>query len=423
LKLFGTDGIRGRWGEAPLCKETVAALANALLIHYDGTIAVLQDTRESGREICEILLETLGERGVFLGVLPTPALSVALEQGVAIAGLAVTASHNPWRDNGLKVVGPKGHKLTLEKEFEIESTMQSADTPNNSVAGAHSVLNGESIYVERIVSMFEEGCLSGVRVVVDPANGAAYRTAPAILRRLGAEVMTINDSPDGRNINYRCGALHPDVVGEAVSTGGFSVGIALDGDADRCILVDRSGGVLDGDALIYLLAKDLCSGDDGVVGTVMSNAALESGVLALGYGFCRTPVGDRNIAAELLNRGWSVGGESSGHVLMAGALPTGDGLVTAIRVMLGGLDFHGRLDGWTLAPQENRSVRVSSKPPLEDLAELKSGVLTAKSDGVERVLLRYSGTESLLRILVEADDAEVAKKWATKLAEIAEESI
>ena len=423
MKLFGTDGIRGRWGEGLLIKQTVVDLARALLTHYDGKIAVLQDTRESGNEICEILLSTLGERGIYLGVLPTPALSVALEAEVAMVGIAVTASHNPWRDNGLKIVGPKGYKLTVERESEIERSMEITSAVGAELAGAHSVVDGESIYVERVVSMFEEGCLSGLRVVVDPANGAAYRTAPEILRRLGAEVTSLNDTPDGRNINYNCGALFPGVVGTAVSTLGFDVGIALDGDADRCLLVDSAGDVLDGDALIFLLSKELCGESDGVVGTVMSNASLESGVLAAGRSFFRAPVGDRNISAEMKTRGWSLGGESSGHVLMATGLPTGDGLVTAIRTIIGGVDFSVRLDGWSLSPQENRSVRVSSKPPLDSLLELQRGVSLAKVDGVERVLLRYSGTESLLRILVEAENSDIAARWANRLALIAEDNI
>jgi len=423
LILFGTDGIRGRWGEAPLCKSTVVDLARALMNKYEGGIAVLQDTRESGKEISEILLSTLGGRGIYLGVLPTPAMSVALESGVATVGIAVTASHNPWRDNGLKVIGPNGYKLTVEQERSLEELMLSSDVVDSQPPGVYSKYDGESLYVNRIVSMFEEGALSGLKVVVDPANGAAFRTAPEIMRRLGADVTEVHNSPDGRNINYHCGALHPEVVGGYVSSLGCDVGIALDGDADRCMVVDMVGELIPGDAALYLLSKGLRGDDEGVVGTLMSNSSLESSVLAAGLGFVRAPVGDRNISREMRRTGWSLGGEPSGHVLMSSGLPTGDGLVTAINLIIGGVDFKARLDGWCLAPQENRSVRVKTKPPLESLAGLQGVVFKAKSAGVQRVLLRYSGTEPLLRILVEASDSELAKIWADQLVEIAEKSI
>ena len=419
---FGTDGVRGEWGGESLNRDIVVALAEAILELHEGPVVVLRDTRESGVEICDLLMSTLGGRGVDLGVLPTPALSVALEAKWGEVGIAVTASHNPFQDNGLKVMGPGGHKLTLAQEAKLEAKLvECLESENRRVPEGESVSRcGRELYEGRVLEMFEPGVLEGVRVAIDCANGASFRCGPSILRALGADVVELANEPDGRNINLNCGATVPATISKAVRELGVDVGVSLDGDGDRVVLALSDGSILHGDGLIFLLAKGLL--DDGVacggvVGTVMSNAALDEGVRALGLDFCRAAVGDRNIAAEMERLGWGLGGESSGHVLSRAGLPTGDGIVTALQLLSGGLDLERRLDGWSPAPQVNRSVRVTSKPPLESLPVLVEAAAEAERGSAQRVLLRYSGTESLLRVLVEAAESAEAERWAERVCE------
>ncbi len=414
MKLFGTDGIRGRWGQLPMTAEIARGLGLALRKHYGaGTLCIARDTRQSGEDIRDALVAGMGGDVVDLGVLPTPALSALLADGAGVAGVAITASHNPWQDNGLKVLEGDGRKPSAEIQDRLEDELLGGTfqlQPTLSFEQAPGLDRYARLFLDKLPPSFR---LDGVRVALDAAHGAAFESAPRILGALGARVDAIGVSPDGRNINEGLGAVHPEVLAERVKQTGAQVGICLDGDADRGILIDASGRVVDGDAVLLLLARP-----PGVVGTVMSNAALERALKGRGVGFVRTPVGDRHVASTMRREGWHVGGEPSGHVLLADGLPTGDGLLTCLRVLAGGLDLVERLKDWRPDPQVLINLSVPRKPPLQELPGLARAQQAALEDGASRVLLRYSGTEPKLRVMVEATRAEVAQRLAERLAEL-----
>jgi len=416
MQYFGTDGIRGRWPDDLLNEATVRRLGQALLERFGGPIAIIRDTRESGVGITAALGDSLRGEGIDYGVLPTPALSALLADGVAAAGVAITASHNPWHDNGLKVLGPGGEKLEPEVEAALDAALSRGGAPPYSSAGlpTRRADDGEARYLAALLAAVPEGLrLDGVIVALDCANGAAHRTAPAALEALGATVIPVAASPSGRNINADVGAASEvglRALSALVIERGAAVGVALDGDGDRCALVDAEGRVLDGDALLWLLARP-----PGLVGTIMCNSALEDRLLEQGVGFARAQVGDRNVAIEMARRGWTVGGETSGHVLLTDGLPTGDGLLTAIRVLAGGVDLSARLRGWSLYPCAERSVAVRAKPPLSGLPAVAAAIARVQRDGARRVVLRYSGTEPKLRVLVEAAGQAAADAWLEAL--------
>ncbi len=391
--------------------ETARALGVALLRELGGPVAVIRDTRESGQAVLSALLEGLGGEGIDYGVLPTPALSQLLASGAGAAGIAITASHNPWQDNGLKVLGPEGGKLSLAEEASLEASLVACGSePGAQGTPRHG--DGNEIYRQAILERLPEGdWLSGVRLVLDAAHGAAWASAPAILERLGADLHLLGCAPDGRNINQQCGAMHPEQLAETVRSTGAQAGIALDGDGDRCVMVDRQGQIVDGDALLLLLAQP-----PGLVGTAMCNGALPRALDAQGIAFTAVDVGDRNVAMEMQNRGWLVGGEPSGHVLLKEGLPTGDGLFTALKALAGGLDLAERLVEWRPMPQCHLSLPVREKPPLESYPSLHELARRAEEAEVSRVLLRYSGTEPRLRILVEAESRDHAQVWMDRLA-------
>ena len=414
MTLFGTDGIRGRWGEPPLTESIALGLGKAVRAQFGaGPVLLGRDTRASGPEILEQLVTGLGGEVVDLGVVPTPAVSALCAAREAVAGVVITASHNPWHDNGLKVVDGQGRKLSLEAEAQLEDRILNGTFTFTETLRAQRV-DGALQYLGLLDEKVGHMSLRGVRIALDCANGAGHLTAPRALASLGAEVRPIGVEPDGRNINHGLGAVHPRVLAKHVVETGADVGICLDGDADRCILVDRAGVVVDGDALLLLLADQ-----PGVVGTVMCNAALERQLANRGLGFVRTAVGDRNVAGVMARNGWPVGGEPSGHVLLADGFPTGDGLLTALRVLAGGIDLGRRLFDWRPDPSSLVNVRVPSKPDLESLAGLHEAKATALTQGASRVLLRYSGTEPKLRVLVEAPRGEDAERLARALADAA----
>lgn len=416
MQYFGTDGIRGRWQDDVLNEATARRLGQALLERFGGPVALVRDTRESGQAITAALGDSLRGQGTDYGVLPTPALSVLLAQGVAAVGVAITASHNPWHDNGLKVLAPGGGKLAPALEAELDAAVAGGGVPPYSSAGlpTRTAGDGAERYLGALLACLPADFrLDGVSLVLDCANGAAWRTAPEALRRLGAEVTALAAAPDGRNINEGVGAASAAgrlALAEAVRARGAAAGIALDGDGDRCALVDADGGLVDGDALLWLLARP-----PGLVGTVMCNGALEQRLSAQGIGFARAAVGDRNVAIEMKRLGWPVGGETSGHALLDDGLPTGDGLLTALRVLAGGLDLRDRLAGWSLLPCAERSVRVAAKPPLDGLPSVAAAVGAVKAAGATRVVLRYSGTEPKLRALVEAGEQGAADAGLERL--------
>ncbi|MEE2751750.1 MAG: phosphoglucosamine mutase [Myxococcota bacterium] len=412
MGVFGTDGVRGRWGEPPLEPRLARALGRALRERAGGPVAIVRDTRESGPEILKAVLEGVGDVALDGGVLPTAGLSAILEADLATYGVAITASHNPWHDNGLKVMGPGGVKLDdgvqscLEQE--IEAHMDCVPYPVS--AGE---LDGEQVWMDAVLAALPAGWnLQDVTIVLDAAHGAAWRVGPKLLQRLGARVLEMGTEPDGRNINQGVGALHPEALGARVREESAQVGIGLDGDADRCVLVDSTGTVVDGDGLMLLLAEP-----PGLVGTVMCNAALEAALAAKDIALVRTGVGDRQVAARMQDLNWPVGGEPSGHVLFADGLPTGDGLLTGLRALVGGLDLSARLSDWCPSPQSLRAVRVREKPEWTAIDGLMGLVEQAENSSAQRVFIRWSGTEPVLRILVEAVAREDAETWADRMVE------
>lgn len=418
MSLFGTDGIRGQWPAEPLSPAVVSALGRALREQVgDAPVAIARDTRESGAAVCRALLDGLGGEVIDLGVLPTAGLSVALSDGIAAAGVMVTASHNPWRDNGVKVMGADGRKRSDEAESALSDRIRTlGQVPPRPVQRRDEP--GFERYIRHVLARLpKDFSLSGQRIALDAAHGAAWQTAPRVLRELGAEPVVLGCAPDGRNINEGVGALHPEALVRVVREQGCAAGIALDGDADRCVLVDEVGEVVDGDGLLLLLARP-----PGVVGTVMCNAALERALRARGLGLERAAVGDRFVAEGMQALGWPVGGEPSGHVLFDDGLPTGDGLLTGLRALAGG-PLRAQLGGWRPDPQVLVNVAVSRRVPLDTVPELTAAQARVLAEGASRVLLRYSGTEARLRVMVEATDAAIAQRGAQVLVDCIRQTI
>ncbi len=379
-----------------------------------------RDSRTSGPELVAGLaagVRAAGAEPVAVGVLPTPALSVLLEDGWGQRGVMVTASHNPPGDNGLKVLGADGHKLGDEAQAELQRALnhslatEPAGTPEPADESRHPQAR------ERYLAVLREHLppgpwLEGVRVVLDGSFGAGSDTGPAILRQLGAEVIPFACEVDGERINVGCGAVHPQALAEHVLQCGADVGIGLDGDADRGVLVTAQGQVLDGDALLYLLATP-----PAVVGTVMSGGGVQEALAARGIELLRTPVGDRFVDAAVHGRGLSVGAETSGHVCLADGLPTADGMLSCLRVLAGGTDLEVRLDGYLPWPRVQQAVRVTHRPPLDELPEIVAAQQLAEGElgDAGRTLLRYSGTEPVLRVLVEGRDESLVQRVAADL--------
>lgn len=420
---FGTDGIRGHVGRPPMTPGLILrlgfAIGRAAVDRSGGSrprVLVSKDTRLSGY-IVESALEAgiaaSGAEVTLSGPLPTSAVSYLTRTLRMSAGIVISASHNPYRDNGIKVFGPDGRKISGEAEAEIEARMADAgDLVFDDDPGKATRL-GESSgrYIEFCKGTFPQDLdLFGVRLVVDCANGAAYRVAPAIFRELGAEVVAIHNRPNGRNINLGCGVVAPGSARDRVLETGAHLGVVLDGDADRLLVVDRHGRLHDGDALLHVLVRDrVDSGRPpaGVVGTVMSNLALERHVTGLGIGFARTPVGDRHVCEELARRGWELGGEPSGHVVMLDRHVTGDGIITALQALAimrrTGLPFDRLAEGHKPVPAAVRSVDVADKAAALALPPVRDAIREVERElgGRGRVLVRPSGTEGKIRVLVE----------------------
>lgn len=415
MKLFGTDGIRGTWGQAPLDVSTLRGLGASLREFFgDGPVFFVRDTRESGPDMVDALAAGLGGEVIDLGILPTPALSAILADGKGVGGLAITASHNPWTDNGLKVLLSSGRKPSVEQEARLETENPSATWNWGATLRVRRIETGLDDYLRVLLDEVRGLWLHDYKIAVDCANGAAYESAPEVLKRLGAKVHAINVAPDGQNINRDCGAVHPEHLAKVVVAEGCDLGICLDGDADRCVLIDKKGRILDGDAILWLLRAN-----QGVVGTVMSNAALERRLGEEAIPFVRAGVGDRQVAEALRAKRWGLGGEPSGHILVPGGFPTGDGMLTALKCLERSTDITADLEDWRPDPSALVNVRVSAKPELDTLNGLAEQQAEALSSGATRVLLRYSGTEAKLRVLVEARDQASADRHANALADFA----
>lgn len=411
--LFGTDGIRGVAGVPPLDPATVfafgAALGEWVAHHASRRIIIGMDTRESGPSLASTVAAGCAESGVeccFAGVTTTPGVAHLARTGDFAAGLMISASHNPFQDNGLKVFDHSGFKLPDSEERLLEQRIFALLARNADPRGLPLVADPayDRHYAASLAATFS-GSLSGARLVLDCANGAASHIAPELFRLLGAGVIATSCSPDGRNINLNCGALHVEALRQRVLAEGASCGAAFDGDADRCILVSPSGRIIDGDHCLYIAARKLRP--SAVVATVMSNLGLERALAALGIPLLRTAVGDRYVIEEMLRSDLPLGGEQSGHVIFRQYSTTGDGLLTALRVLeiatLSGLDLDRLAEGFTVYPQKLVNVRCATRRPLEDLPAVQAEIRAAESEfgNSGRVLVRFSGTEPLARVMVE----------------------
>ncbi len=432
--LFGTDGVRGTAGTYPLDDRTIvrigAATAHALQADHP-RILVGRDTRESGVMIERQLMHGVMAAGgtlVSVGVMPTPAVAFLTASHQFDAGIVVSASHNPFQDNGIKVLTSAGAKASAELEGRIERLVSDAswDIPLATDAYVEAVDLSDA-YVAHALRPLAGTKALPLQVVVDCANGATSVLAPRVLREIGCNVIAINAAPDGLNINAECGSTHLQPLKEAVVEHGFDLGIAFDGDGDRVILVDHQGSVVDGDAMLFICARDLKAAgrlvNDAVVATVMSNFGLETALREGGISLHRCAVGDRQVREEMFTRGAVLGGEQSGHIIFADLLSTGDGLLTALSVMRVMFDSGQALaaltHGLETYPQVLVNVPVRNKPVLEMLPDVKDAIRSAESklgkDG--RVLVRYSGTEPLLRVMVEGRDSAVVHQLAKSITE------
>ncbi len=434
---FGTDGIRGVAG-TELTPELVTALGRAIGIALERPeeLLVARDTRRSGPMLEAALTAGLCAEGVTvtsLGVLPTPALALACRRD-GRPGVMISASHNPYPDNGLKVFAAGGHKLDDEQEAEVEARLaelvdgavRRPARAGAAIAGARRAPAPRAPYLDHLTRAVAPDALAGLSVVVDCAHGAAYLTAPKALRDLGAQVTAVNDDPDGTNINDRCGSTHPAGVAEAVVRAGADVGVAFDGDADRVIAVDERGRVVDGDHLLAIMALDLAAAGrlrhDTVVTTVMANLGLRRALEPRGIRVLETPVGDRHVLAAMHDGGFVLGGEQSGHLIFAEHAPTGDGPLAAVlllEVMARRREPLSRLAAVvTKLPQEQRNVAFPDPSRLAAAEAFWAQVaaVEAELDGDGRVLVRPSGTEPVVRVMVEAARAEQAAAAADRIA-------
>jgi phosphoglucosamine mutase len=437
--LFGTDGIRGVAGEYPLDRKTANAVGSALgkwvlRSNQPRHVVLGMDTRESGPWIASEVAGGLSHHGVtsdFAGVTTTPGVAYLAKTGPFAAGVMISASHNPYRDNGIKLIGHSGYKLPDEEEEQLETEIFAllGGGIDSSPAAMRVDTGLDRAYIDHLASTLPQG-LRGLRIVCDCANGSASALAPELFGRLGANVSAIHCSPDGRNINLNCGSLHLDVLRSAVLAESADAGVAFDGDADRALFVARSGKLVDGDAVLLLTARYLkqqgwlaCGeGPPAVVATVMSNLGLERALASHGIRLLRTPVGDKYVLEEMMRIGAVLGGEQSGHVIFHQYATTGDGMLTALRVFEVMRAAGAGLDELTselqVYPQRLVNVRVRERKPLDELPAVKAAIRDAEASfgDAGRVLVRFSGTEPLARVMVEGPELERVEWFANKIA-------
>ncbi|MCL4401743.1 MAG: phosphoglucosamine mutase [Acidobacteria bacterium] len=438
--LFGTDGIRGVAGESPLDPATVfafgLALGGDLRAHGDDPEVLLgRDTRESGPWIAETVAGGLARQGIRVrdaGIVTTPGVAYLTRTGPFAAGVMISASHNPYQDNGIKVFGHSGFKLPDDEEHGIEQEifrlLDGGVEPQRRKLESDAGL--DELYLQYLIGTVTT-LLNGMRLVVDCGNGAAYQLAPDLFRRLGADVQRVSCTPDGRNINLNCGALHVGNLRRAVLEAKAAAGVAFDGDADRAILVSGSGNIVNGDAMLLLAARWLKGQDrlpgSTVVATVMSNLGLEKALEHEDIRLLRTPVGDKYVLEEMVRTGAMLGGEQSGHVIFREWATTGDGMLTALRVLEIAAKTGSTLDelsaGLVIYPQKLVNVRVRERRPLAEIPAVREAIERCQKDLDGRVLVRYSGTEPLVRIMVEAAGLEQVEACAAHIAEVIEREI
>jgi len=442
-ELFGTDGIRGIPGEYPLDDATLVRVGLALG-EYVRThsarprVLIGRDTRESGPHIAEHIARGLGAAGaepVSAGVLTTPGVAWLVNREGFAAGVVISASHNPYHDNGVKLIASSGMKFPDAVEAQLEDSILSSKSPAPA-ARALQLGGDEKLHEDYLAGLREAvlpgAIIAGMKIVLDCANGAASKLAPRLFRSLGAEAIAINAAPDGRNINAGCGALYPEAMQQRVAEAGAALGVAFDGDADRAIFSDASGGRVDGDGVLLVAGRYLQSAGklkgNVIVGTTMANLGLERALEKSGLRLVRTAVGDRYVLEEMLRIGANFGGEQSGHILFLDDATTGDGMLTALKIasivsLLGPLA--SLVAGMKTFPQEIVNVRVRSKPVLDSLPEVSRLLAEAERalGNSGRVVLRYSGTEPLARVMVEAEREEDVRRWTDALASALKSSI
>ena len=441
-KLFGTDGVRGVANLEPMTSEIAMQLGRAaahIFMRRAGRhqVVIGKDTRLSGYMLESALTSGICSMGVdvlLVGPMPTPAIAFLTRSLRADAGVVISASHNPYQDNGIKFFSNEGFKLPDELEARIEQLIISDEIKHlrptaDAIGKAYRIGDAEGRYIEFVKrSLPRDLDLQGIKLVVDCANGAAYKVAPAVLRELGADIEVIANTPDGMNINDHCGAVHPERLQEAVRRHGAHIGIALDGDADRAIFVCEQGEIVDGDHVMAALGLDLHGqgrlAAQTVVGTVMSNFGLELAMRKAGIQLMRTPVGDRYLMERMLADGYNFGGEQSGHFIFLDHNTTGDGLISALQILSlmkrTGKPLSELAKAMIAVPQILLNVKVKHKPDLNQIPDIQQAIKTAEAtlNGSGRVLVRYSGTEALLRIMVEGERDSTIREVADHLADI-----
>jgi phosphoglucosamine mutase len=439
-KLFGTDGVRGVANIEPMTTETAMRLGRAVAYLFQraghrGKIVIGKDTRLSGYMFEQAMAAgicSMGADVLLCGPLPTPGIAFITSSMRADAGVVISASHNPYHDNGIKIFASDGFKLPDAAEARIEELLclpllDAARPPASDVGRAMRIDDARGRYIVFLKQSFpRQHTLDGIKIVIDSANGAAYRVAPAVFQELGATVFPIGDEPNGKNINDRVGALYPQAMCQAVVDLGAHVGIALDGDADRVIFADERGQIIDGDAIMALCARRLLQRGElrqnTLVATVMSNLGLERAVNGLGGRLVRTQVGDRYVVEEMRQRGYNLGGEQSGHLIFLDHMTTGDGIIAALQVMAILLEEGKSLSELAKlmerVPQVLLSVKVKERRPLDELPAVQRLVAEVEQllgrDG--RVLVRYSGTEPKARVMIEGPDEASIARYAQDVA-------
>jgi phosphoglucosamine mutase len=453
-KIFGTDGVRGTANVEPVTAETALKLGRAAAHVFKNLeamsrgrgkhrIVIGKDTRLSGYMLENAISSGILSMGVdvlFIGPLPTPGIAYVTRSLRADAGIAITASHNPYHDNGIKFFRADGYKLDDNIEGQIEKlvfsgSIESISPAAEQIGKAVRIDDALGRYIEYAKSSFPKGLtLEGMKIVVDCANGAAYKSTPCVLRELGAEITVLASSPDGKNINENCGSMHPEAMCKMVRQVGAQLGIAHDGDADRVLLCDETGTMIDGDDVLVIAAKEMLQegtlAEKTVVATVMSNAGVDAAITELGGRLVRTAVGDKNVIDEMLRSGYNLGGEQSGHLIFRDYSSTGDGLVAAlqiVKIMKTRQSLLSHLSrGWTRFPQLVTNLKVREKKPVDQLEGVVELVLEAekalKAEG-GRVLLRYSGTEPKIRLLLEGRDQSALQGWSNKIMDRVKQQI
>ena len=440
-RYFGTDGIRGRVGESPITPEFVMKLgwAAGKVFAQQGKSRILigKDTRISGYMFESALEAGLSAAGVdsgLLGPIPTPGIAYLTRTFRAQAGIVISASHNPFYDNGIKFFSADGQKLPDETELAIEAWLDRDMTcvESDQLGKAKRIDDAAGRYIEFCKATANSLTLRGIKVVLDCAHGATYQIAPSVFRELGADVIAIGNQPDGLNINAAVGSTEPEALRQRVLAEGADLGIAFDGDGDRVMMVDHLGQLVDGDQLLYIVASHAQQQqrlNGGVVGTLMSNLGLQLALQQQGIEFRRAKVGDRYVMQMLSELGWRFGGESSGHLLCLDANTTGDGIVSALQVMVAlrdsGVCLHDWAQRMSKMPQTMINVKRQRDDDIETNQQIQQAVQQAESQLAERgrVLLRPSGTEPVVRVMVEGEDGEQVKRLATELAAVVEQAL